>query len=115
MQTLKINEKDYAVKFDYSVILDFCERKGIELYQYSELMAGINFAKITNEAVRTLSLLIWCSIKSAFDDDGEDLTLTTKDIVNAMFSQEGFIESAISAIQHDMPVKKKVIAKEMSG
>ena len=116
MQSLKINGQEYDVKFSYSVILAFCERQGIELYEYSEQMAKVNFDRMTNAGVKIIGTLIHCAIERGCETSGVPCTLSVNDIIDAIFTDENLLPAAMKAIQNDMPVKKKEnLPGEMNG
>lgn len=111
MQTLTINGQAYAIKFSYSAIIDFCEKQGIEFHQYGDYVGKINFNKITNTAAKAVSTLIHCAIIRGCELTGTTLALTVNDIIDELFTDELLLVAALTAIQNDMPVKKKEISQ----
>jgi hypothetical protein len=112
MQALTINGQEYAVKFSYSVILDFCEKQGIELYEYGEQMAKINFDKPTAQSAKLTALLIHCAILRGCEINHITCDLSVNDIIDSIFTEEGLLANAVQAIVNDMPVKKKAKDQE---
>ena len=116
MQALTINGQEYAVKFTYSVILDFCEKQGIELWEYSSHISKIDFDKPTIQGSKITAMLIHCAILRGCEVNNIECDLSINDIIDAIFTEVGLLANAVQAIINDMPVKKKANQPlEMNG
>ena len=102
MQTLTINGKEYAVKFSYSVILDFCEKQGIEIYEFKG-----DFKIQTNAGIKQLSTFVRLAMLRGAEITGSECAITVNDVVDAIFEDGELLTKVLQAIQNDMPVKKK--------
>lgn len=62
---IKIAGKEYPYKMTVTSAVIYCEKRGIELWQYEEDISSIDFEKITINAVKIMRDLIHACILSA--------------------------------------------------
>jgi hypothetical protein len=112
-----INGKQYRVLAKYSAIKMFCDRKGIDFFEFPELLAKYNFGedfKPTTEFLDDMSLMMLCFLQRGAEAAGEICDLTVNDMVDWLL--EGNLAQAYDLIIQSQGQSKNVEAtgKEQS-
>lgn len=115
MKVLNINGSEYPVLARYSAIKMFCDRKGIDFFDFPELLIkygiGKKDFKPTSEFIDDMTLLTLCFLERGSEAAGTVLTLTKNDIL------DWFMEGNVIAI-YDLiaeaqgPIKAKEPGEE---
>jgi hypothetical protein len=84
--TVTINDKEYPVLARYSAVKMFCDRKGIDFFEFPELLMkyGVekkNF-KPTTQFIDDMSLIMLCFLERGAERTGTVCDLTLNDILD---------------------------------
>jgi len=81
-----INGKEYPVLARYSSIKMFCDRKGIDFFEFPELLIGYGIDKKnfqpTTKFIDDMSLLMLCFIERGCEANGAVCDLKTNDVID---------------------------------
>ena len=84
--TVKINDKDYPVVAKYSSIKMFCDRKGIDFFEFPELLmkykVGEKDFKPTTQFIDDMSLMMLCFLERGAEVTGTVCDLSLNDILD---------------------------------
>lgn len=86
MTTVNINDKDYPVLARYSSIKRFCDKKGIDLFEFHNHFIGYGIDKKDFKAstsfIDDMALLMICFLERGAEANHQDLDLTQDDILD---------------------------------
>jgi hypothetical protein len=108
--TVKINGKDYPVLARYSAIKMFCDKKGIDLFEWPELLdkwgVGKEDFKPTTQFVDDMALLMMCFLERGAENAGTVCDLKLNDIID--WFMEGNMVKVYESILEAQGVKKNM-------
>jgi hypothetical protein len=86
MRQLNINDADYPVLPRYSAIKMFCDKKGIDFFEFPELLIGYGIGKKdfkpTSKFIDDMTLLTFCFLERGAEAANTKLTLSENDILD---------------------------------
>jgi len=86
MKLVTINEKQYPALARYSSIKMFCDRKGIDFFEFHDLLLGHGIDKKnfqpTTKFIDDMSLLMLCFIERGCEASGTVFDLKTNDVID---------------------------------
>lgn len=84
--TVTINDKEYPVLAKYSAIKMFCDRKGIDFFEFPELLIkyGVDKKdfKPTTPFIEDMSLIMLCFLERGAETKGTTCDLNLNDILD---------------------------------
>lgn len=84
MRKVKIFDQEYPVLARYSAIKRFCDRKGMEYFEFAEYLASLGKEAqeqgIKNRFINDLVLLMYFFVERGLEAEGENMTLKEDDI-----------------------------------
>ena len=108
METIRVNDKEYPIKFGYGALRKFAHSKGIsEVNKVDEIFAGINFDNMTFEQVDDIGELIFCAVEIGCEYYQKDFDLSLVHITELYFSDVDQITKAIELFAESMPKEQK--------
>lgn len=112
--TVTINEKEYPVIAKYSAIKMFCDKKGIDFFEFPELLIKYNVGgkdfKPTTQFIDDMSLMMLCFLERGAEASGVKCDLSLNDILDWFL--EGNVLQVYELIMASQGVSKKVEATE---
>lgn len=109
MDKLLIDGKEYPIKIGFGAIRLFCERKGIEFYEFFDRVAKYNFENINNEVIDDLAEFVLCFIARA----GE-CPLSKYDVIDWMLGESN-ADTILKLLTQSIGQSKNLEAPQKKG
>lgn len=112
MRTVRINDKDYPVLARYSAIKIFCDKKGIDFFEFPELLASYGLDKKSfkpsSEFADDMVLMMWSFLERGAEASNQVLDLKLNDIL------DWFLEGNV-AVVYDLIIEAQGQSKNVKA
>jgi hypothetical protein len=114
MQTITINNKPYPVLARYSAVKLFCDKKGIDFFEFPNLLMSYGIGdenfKPTSQYLDDMALIMLCFLLRGAEANGTECNLTISDIID--WIQDNSMAKIYELIAESQGPSKNVKATE---
>ena len=112
-----INSKEYPTLARYSAIKMFCDKKGLDFFEFPNLLMDYGIGKEdfkpTSQFIDDMSLLMWCFLQRGAEVNHQILDLSVNDILD--WFMDGNVAVVYDLITESQGISKNVSATEEKG
>jgi hypothetical protein len=109
-----INEKEYPVLAKYSAIKLFCDKRGLDFFEFPDLLMNYGIGKKdfkpTSALIDDMALLMWCFLQRGSEVNKTTLDLSVSDVLD--WFMEGNVAVVYELITEAQGASKNVKATE---